>query len=193
VKLHASRVRRGPLTSRVRFRRRSLQSGRQLGAAAAFSLDGLRRRPRFAAQRDGRDPGGPPPASGCPLEVLRVIRCERRTSLNVNAGCWHARPVGIHGAFVLAPGCSPCRLPSEPTSSRMLSRSGGRAEMPRSPADLRAQAAGCVDQLSRACRDVRCAGPKSRGGVGKDVLRRPGGRPAERCGSVFAGVGLGSL
>jgi len=27
--------------------------------------------------------------------VLRVVRCERRASLTPNAGCWHARPMGI--------------------------------------------------------------------------------------------------
>src|SRR6266566_2584109 len=30
--------------------------------------------------------------------VLRV-RCERRTSLTVNGGCWHARPMGIYATL----------------------------------------------------------------------------------------------
>src|SRR6266576_2541676 len=49
--------------------------------------------------------------------VLRVVRCERRTSLTVNAGCWHALPMGIHATLMLAPGCSPWRPKSEPTTS----------------------------------------------------------------------------
>jgi len=49
---------------------------------------------------------------------LRVVRRELRTSLTANAGCWHARPMGIHATLALAPGCSPLRLRSEPTTSR---------------------------------------------------------------------------
>src|SRR6516164_5210112 len=49
--------------------------------------------------------------------VLRVGRCERRTSLTVNADCWHALPMGVHATLMLAPGCSPWRPKSEPTTS----------------------------------------------------------------------------
>jgi len=35
--------------------------------------------------------------------VLRAVRCERRTSLTVNVGCWHALPMGIHATLMLAP------------------------------------------------------------------------------------------
>jgi hypothetical protein len=40
----------------------------------------------------------------------------RRTSLTANAGCWHARPMGIHATLMLAPGCSPW----QPSRSRRL-------------------------------------------------------------------------
>src|SRR5438552_18817112 len=49
--------------------------------------------------------------------VLRAVRCERRTSLTVNVGCWHALPMGIHATLMLAPGCSSWRPKSEPTTS----------------------------------------------------------------------------
>ncbi len=64
--------------------------------------------------------------------VLRVGRCERRTSLTVNLGCWHALPMGIHATLMLAPGCSPWRPKSEPTTSRdAVTDGGGGADMRR--------------------------------------------------------------
>src|SRR5260370_14848074 len=65
--------------------------------------------------------------------VLRaVVRCERRTSLTVNAGCWHALPMGIHAALMLAPRCSPWRPKSEPTTSPdAVTDGGGGADMRR--------------------------------------------------------------
>ncbi len=62
--------------------------------------------------------------------VLRVVRCERRTSLTVNAGCWHALPMGIHATLMLAPGCSQWRPKSEPTTSPdAVTDGGGGADM----------------------------------------------------------------
>src|SRR5262249_13002146 len=62
--------------------------------------------------------------------VLRVVRSERRTSLTVNAGCWHALPMGIHAALMLAPGCS--RPKSEPTTSPdAVTDGGGGADLRR--------------------------------------------------------------
>jgi hypothetical protein len=62
--------------------------------------------------------------------VLRVVRSERRTSLTVNVGCWHALPMGIHATLMLAPGCSSWRPKSEPTTSRMpVTDGGGGADM----------------------------------------------------------------
>src|SRR6516164_2125887 len=64
--------------------------------------------------------------------VLRVGRCERRTSLTVNVGCWHALPMGIHATLMLAPGCSPWRPKSEPRLLPVSSRTvGGGADMRR--------------------------------------------------------------
>jgi hypothetical protein len=64
--------------------------------------------------------------------VLRVVRCERRTSLTVNANCWHALPMGIHATLMLAPGCSPWRPKSEPTTSPdAVTDGGGGADMRR--------------------------------------------------------------
>ncbi len=40
-----------------------------------------------------------------------------RIPLTVNGGCWHALPMGIHATLMLAPGCSPWRPKSEPTTS----------------------------------------------------------------------------
>jgi hypothetical protein len=57
-----------------------------------------------------------------PCRLLRVVRCERRMSLTANVGCWHARRMGIHAALMLAPRWSPRRPQSEPTISRMPSR-----------------------------------------------------------------------
>src|SRR5579864_738962 len=57
--------------------------------------------------------------------VLRVVRCERRTSLTVNAGCWHALPTGIHATLMLTPGCSPWRPKPEPATSPDAVTDGG--------------------------------------------------------------------
>jgi hypothetical protein len=54
--------------------------------------------------------------------VLRVVRCERHTSLTVNAGCWLALTMGIHATLMLAPECLPWRPKPGPATSRMLSR-----------------------------------------------------------------------
>src|SRR5271166_1419730 len=64
--------------------------------------------------------------------VLRVVSWECRTSLTVNAGCWHALPMGIHATLMLAPGCSPWRPKSEPTTSPdAVTDGGGGADMRR--------------------------------------------------------------
>ncbi len=64
--------------------------------------------------------------------VLTVVRCERRTLLTVNVGCWHALPIGIHATLMLAPGCSPWRPKSEPTTSPdAVTDGGGEAGMRR--------------------------------------------------------------
>jgi hypothetical protein len=68
--------------------------------------------------------------SACQDEVthpalLRVVRCERRTSLTVNVDCWHVLPMGIHATLMLAPGCSPWRPKSEPTTSPDAVTDGG--------------------------------------------------------------------
>jgi hypothetical protein len=64
--------------------------------------------------------------------VLRVGRCERRTSLTVNLGCWHALPMGIHATLMLAPGCSPRRPKSEPRRlPRVVTDGGGGADVRR--------------------------------------------------------------
>jgi len=70
--------------------------------------------------------------------LLPVVRCERRTSLTVNAGCWHALPLGIH-ATLTVPGCSPRRPESEPaTSPDAVTDGGGGADMRRAiSADMR--------------------------------------------------------
>jgi len=64
--------------------------------------------------------------------VLRVVRCERRTSLTVNGGCWHALPMGIHATLMLAPRCSQWRPKPEPTTSPDAATDGdGGADMRR--------------------------------------------------------------
>ena len=74
------------------------------------------------------------------LSVLPVVRCERRTSLTANAGCWHARPMGIHATLMLAPGCSPWRPQSEPTTSPdAVTDGGGGADMRRASNRLSAR------------------------------------------------------
>jgi hypothetical protein len=63
--------------------------------------------------------------------VLRVVRCQRRTLLTVNVGCWHALPMGIHATLVLAPGMLIVAGPeSEPTTSPdAVTDGGGGAEL----------------------------------------------------------------
>jgi hypothetical protein len=66
--------------------------------------------------------------SGLHPERMRVVRSERRTSLTVNVGCWHALPMGIHATLMLAPGCS--RPKSEPTTSPDAVTDGGGGGRP---------------------------------------------------------------
>ncbi len=47
--------------------------------------------------------------AGRVIEVLRVVRCERRTPLTANVDCWRAWPMGIHATLMLTPRCSPWR------------------------------------------------------------------------------------
>jgi hypothetical protein len=83
--------------------------------------------------------------------VLRVVRCERRTSLTVNAGCWHALPMGIHATLMLAPGCSPWRPKSEPTTSPDAVTDGGGG------ADMRRASNRPICTPSPSCRSVVAA------------------------------------
>src|SRR6266516_5027600 len=85
--------------------------------------------------------------------VLHVVRCERRTSLTVNAGCWHALPMGIHATPMLAPGCSPWRPKSEPTTSPdAVTDGGGGADVRRASNRRWARATGLVGCARDACR-----------------------------------------
>jgi hypothetical protein len=50
----------------------------------------------------------------------------------VDAGCWHALPMGIHATLMLAPGCSPWRPKSgSATSPDTVTDGGGGEDMRR--------------------------------------------------------------
>jgi hypothetical protein len=79
------------------------------------------------------------PASA--ISLLRLVRCERQTSLTANASYWHAQPMGIHATPMLAPGCSPWRPQSEPKASSpdAVTDGGGGAEKRRASNRLMAR------------------------------------------------------